>query len=248
MAFLLLLCILAAAVVTTVAVWRDAFRVFGARAPAVGFRVIRLRSRQRIRYGTFTFQLLYVLLAGAYFLFLLLTGRSSLPAGIAVAVSFAVLCLFAAPPCVVFLGTSTREGKRLFSKVRWAVPGRSLSLLQSGALDVIHGPSFTRTSDSTWQSTVRELMKLAGMVVIDARLTSPALRQEVEWIVASDLRHRAVFITGDDGRDEILQELHALRSAVAPDDLVVIHERHVDALPQLLSAAISATITDRPSL
>jgi hypothetical protein len=246
MAFFLMLCMLGTAALTAVSVWREAFRVFGPRAPALGLRVMRLRSRQRIRYGTFTFQLLFVVLAGAYFLMLFLTGRGSLGTGMPAAIAAVVLIQFAAPPSVVVLGTSTNEGRRLFSKVRRAVPGRSLSLLQSGVLDVIEGPSFTRTSDPAWQSTVRELMQIAPMIVVDARLTSAAVRQEVEWIVDSVLRHRTVFITADDGRDVVLQELRASRSDVSVDDLTVIPGRHIDTLSGRLSAGMAATIAEGP--
>lgn len=197
---------------------------------------MRLRVRQPLRYGSFTFQLLFVVLAAAYFLRMLVTGDAPGQAALPAAIGAVVLLLFLVPPSVVFLGTSTADGRRLFTKVRWEVPGRALSLLQSGALDVVHGTSFTRTTDSSWQSTVRELMALAALIVVDARLTSPAVRQEVEWIVGSDLRRRVVFIIGDDGRDAVLRELQSLQADVRVGDLVVISERDIKTLPRHLRA------------
>ena len=237
MLFGLKLLILTAAALTTAWGWRDAFRVYGSRAPALGWRVVRLRCRQPVRYGTFTFQLLLVILTGSYFLPRLLTGSGSMETGVVVAIAASVLFGFAEPPSVVFLGTSTEDGKRLYSRVRWAVPGRCLSLLQSGAFEVVHGTSFTRTRDDAWQSTVRELAMLAALVVVDARLTSPAVRREAEWIVDSELRRRAVFVRGDDGRDVVLQELRASRPDARLDDLNVIQEHQVGALGLRLSAA-----------
>lgn len=236
MLLILMLCMLATSVVTVVWLWWDAFRLFGTRAPAQGMQVMRLRSRQPLRYGSFTFQLLMEVLASGFFLLLLLTGHDSGEIVVAVAIGWVVLLQFLVPPAAVFLGKSTPEGKRLFANVRWELPGRTLSLLQSGALDVIHGPSFTRTTDSSWQATVRELMTLAPLIVVDARVTSRAVRQEVEWIVDSALRRRVVFIIGDDGRDAVLRELQELRPDVRVVDLVVIRERQIKTLPRYLTA------------
>jgi hypothetical protein len=234
---LVLLLIVLAAGFTAVSGWRDAFRVFGTRAPAVGWRVVRLRCRQPIRYGSFTFQLLGVAVGGLYFLLRLLTGNGSVEAAIPVAVAVIVLFQFAQPPSVVFLGTSTDEGRQLYSKIRWEIPGRSLSLLQSGALEVVHGTSFARTGDRVWQSTVRDLSKLAALVVVDARLSSPAVQQEAEWIVDSELRQRVVFIRGDDGREAVLQELRAARPHAAFEDLSVIQEHEIRSLAGRLRKA-----------
>ena len=236
MLLILMLGMLAASLFTMVGLWREAFRVFGARAPALGLRVVRLRSRQPFRYGSFTFQVFIVVLGSGYFVLMLATGDDPGQAALPVGIGAVVLLQFLVPPAVVFLGKSTPDAKRLFAKVRWEVPGRSLSLLQSGALDVIHGPSFTRTTDSAWRSTVRELMTLVPLIVVDARVTSRAVRQEVEWIVDSALWRNVVFIIGDDGRDEVLRDLQALRPDVRIGDLTVISERHINTLPRHLNA------------
>ena len=99
-------------------------------------------------------------------------------------------------------------GTRLFSTINRQNLS-SVSLLHAGIGTTTAAESL-RTRHQRWQTTVRELIRISHLVVIDARIMSANIMCEAEWMLQRDLTVKAVFVIGDDGEQPVID---AMRSA-----------------------------------
>lgn len=137
-----------------------------------------------------------------------------------------VLCctLFVVPPAALVFSSSTDRQLRWALSLKGLTRGRRvISLLDTAYMRpkfslgdvwaVTRRRSFTmtdilRTSDmNNWQSGVRELIEITPIVVVDTRVATPALLFEASTMLAPQNRHKAIFVTNNDGACPVLETL-----------------------------------------
>ena len=114
---------------------------------------------------------------------------------------------FVLPPTVLFLAASQEQQYELQAKLAFlCFPLYMISFLDTGWIydergapkTPFHGGmlySALRVSDgSDWETAVRRWLEIIPLAIVDCRVLSPAVTQEVEWIVSSRLFHKAVFV------------------------------------------------------
>ena len=134
--------------------------------------------------------------------------------------------LYTEPPVVVFFGTSTRDGKKLFNKVAWNVPGEPLSLLRPTMFSVFQ-LGYIRTRQDHWRRTVFELSELACLIVVDARVMSDLVVQEADWMLGPSTAFKTVFVVGNDGSQPILDSVDSAGNRVAASNAIVVQESDI---------------------
>lgn len=114
-----------------------------------------------------------------------------------------VLMIILLPPTVIFLGSSDKSGRLLETVAGNLFPYRVVSLLDASRL----GPTIwankqdnlrTIRGDS-WRSTVHRLVGITPLTIVDARPVTPAVCEEIEYMLHSDRVDRALFVINDDG-------------------------------------------------
>jgi hypothetical protein len=194
--------------------------------------MIRLRARQAIGWGTFWWITIYwtgTILYGFY------SGAFNKDIHLAVVTGIAIVSfffLFTATPVVVFFGTSTSEGKKLFSKVLWNSPGNALSLLRPTKF-TLFSLDFIRTRQDHWQKTVLELSELSSLIVVDARIKSDLVVKEADWMLDLDTAFKTIFVVGNDGARPILDSVDPDGNRAAAGNALVVKES--DAIKTLRS-------------
>lgn len=53
---------------------------------------------------------------------------------------------------------------------------------------------FRTSDDSDWGAMVRRWIEIVPLVIVDCRVLSPAVTQEMHWVVSSRLFHKAIFV------------------------------------------------------
>lgn len=140
------------------------------------------------------------------------------------------------PPDVLYLATSDADQVRFHNRLaRGLFLFRPVSLLQSddhNANKKIRRNCFRVSSESNWRATVFTLIEQAPLVVIDARVESPAVLEEAEFLIDSDWLFKTFVVHEDKNRTSSV--LQAVRRA--PQHLVaVIHPDEVGPVLDYIS-------------
>lgn len=115
------------------------------------------------------------------------------------------------PPALIMLGSSAPAvGKALHDFRRALSPLRVVSLLDVDPADPAHDPdrldNFRTSDDGDWKAVFEVLRSAARVVLLDARVDTPALRYEAHAIVASS-RGQSIVVVEQDGRAALIEHL-----------------------------------------
>lgn len=112
---------------------------------------------------------------------------------------------FILPPTILFLAVSQEEQIELQAKLGFlCFPLYLISFLdESWIYDEQNNPktpfhegmlySALRVSDY-WEEAVIRWLEIIPLVIVDCRVRSPAVTQEIDWVISSRLAHNAVFV------------------------------------------------------
>lgn len=133
---------------------------------------------------------------------------------IAFVMACGVLMIFLLPPTAIVLASSSpASGKLLENTARQLFPFRVLSLLDGKRL----GPTiFAGKTDNlrtimgrSWRAAVHRLIEITPLVIVDARLATPPVCEEVRHMLDARRVVKAIFIVNDDGSAPALREAGA---------------------------------------
>ena len=153
----------------------------------------------------------------------------------------------AVPPAVLFLAASRTESFELRYRLeRGLHPYRVVCLLDPGLADPeMHGlfkrntfewDNLWATRISKWQTTVHPLMDMASFILVDARVGTPGVIEEISRIVAAGLFRKTLFIVDEAGNAAAL-EANAI--STTSNEVKVIREE--EAIPVLKAIGLSKT-------
>jgi len=132
---------------------------------------------------------------------------------------------FVRTPTILYLGASTSANFRLFKLIQANGPALVLSALDHSHPNVLAGrplnqydsqmaeyfralpnydiaqPTTLRTRDGEWERTVRELMDMVPLIVLDLQIPAAHVVQEVEWITEGGYAHKTILVAADDSID-----------------------------------------------
>ena len=162
-------------------------------------------------------------------------------------VFFMAVLLYFIPPAALALTSSTdrqlrwalalkgqTRGYRIVSLLdtRYMMPKPSVndvwSVMSRRSLTLV---DILRTSDSThWQQTVKEIVGIAPIVIVDTREITHAVLFEASLMLTPEHIHKAIFVIENDGRCPVFERLIA-DGSVEPDRLVsVVRENQLEQL------------------
>ncbi|MEZ5941443.1 MAG: hypothetical protein R3C18_08640 [Planctomycetaceae bacterium] len=114
------------------------------------------------------------------------------------------------PPAVLLLGSSQWETVRVAARIRLYIHSyRQVYLLDESAAqkartswldyDQFEFNNLRIHTDYDWQKFVFPLTESVPIIVLDTRFPSPAVLQEARRLLDSNLKHKTVFLTNEDG-------------------------------------------------
>jgi hypothetical protein len=125
------------------------------------------------------------------------------------------LMIFLLPPTAIVLGSTSDSGELLAITAQQFFPFRVVSLLDGkrlGSAIFLHKIDNLRTMrDSSWRNAVHRLAQISPIVIVDARMKTPAVIEEIEHMLHEDKVPKAAFVVNDDGSAPGLEELAANR-------------------------------------
>ncbi len=128
------------------------------------------------------------------------------------------------PPTVLFLGSSTNltiETKRNLTSSLF--PLRVISFLSNRDCQEFYQdldrPGLFRSnwdnlrsaSGQDWQRLVSSFMDLAKIIIVETRIPTEAVIQEIEWLLEPDRKTKSCFIIGDDGSSPVLEAFSGIQ-------------------------------------
>jgi len=131
--------------------------------------------------------------------------RGSFIALYVVGTALCPLVLMTVPPTVVLLAASSEGGSKAFTGVSLSLhPLRVVALLGKRRADwigkfVTQFDNLRTMDDDEWRSWVKWLTELSPIVIVDTRVASPAVAEEVELMLRPRNVEKALFIVGNDG-------------------------------------------------
>jgi hypothetical protein len=129
---------------------------------------------------------------------------------------------FVRTPTVLYLGASAAENFGLFKLIQASGSPMVLSALSHSRPEVLSGrplyrqsrvasayvrglphyeypqPTTLRVRDGDWERTVRDLMRVAPLVVLDVRTLAPHVKEEAAWISAGGHADKTIVVTEAD--------------------------------------------------
>jgi hypothetical protein len=147
-----------------------------------------------------------------------------------------VLGIALIPPAIIVLASSSPSTYELVDMVgHWLFPLRHVALLDGQRIrvgrlpPVMFGPlANLRTSGDVWRTSVHDLVELVALVVLDTRVTTPAVQEEIGHMLLSSRLSRTLFVT---------QDPFSCRSLLKPaqDQCAALYECTYRALPAELA-------------
>jgi hypothetical protein len=179
---------------------------------------------------------------------------AALPLKALLLISLLCSTLFLVPPTTLVFSSSTdRQLRWALALKRWTGGRRVISLLDTGYMDVkpragdlwsiVSRRSATltdvlRTSDTEgWQDSVRELIDISPVVVVDTRVCTRALLFEASTMLSPEYAYKAIFVSEDDGACPVLERL--LAEGAVPSDRLVCVVREDELGPLLRTLVVS---------
>jgi len=146
---------------------------------------------------------------------------SSLPTMLA-ALSLLAINIACLPPAVLLLGVSRRECWMLADPLKRAIsPLKCIHLLDSSLEPnrflraEVRRTEFRLWRQVDWQYVVRRLSGIVPLIIVDARVESDQLSEEINQIIKSGFHERTLFLCDEQG------ESRALDSIAIPSDIVL---------------------------
>jgi hypothetical protein len=135
------------------------------------------------------------------------------------------------PPSVLLLATSRREAVNLHTRLERGIwPYRIVLLLDPGSVarsrhSTLHWMGFTESNlrqpaSKGWQVAVRQISETVPFIVLDARVASPAIIEEIEHIFVSTNHHTKTVVVGNDDGAAPAVEAAGLSSFNAKVDVI----------------------------
>ena len=157
----------------------------------------------------------------AYWLWSGISDRRRPPVSVCLplAAFVAVRLEFVRTPTILYLGASSEANFRLFKEIQRngdalvlsaidhrhprVVAGRPLNVSDSDLAEVLRAlpgydrpqPTNLRTREGKWKATVRALMELAPIIVLDVQIPAEHVLEEVEWIVDRGYAYKTLLVT-----------------------------------------------------
>ncbi|MDM0050606.1 hypothetical protein [Variovorax sp. J22R115] len=99
----------------------------------------------------------------------------------------------------------------LAEDMREHAPGVSKAMSISGAVALQGAPrdDSLRTRPGYWRRSVREVARFAAWIVVDTREGSPFVDAEIIWLMQGEYLRKVLFVIGDDGEQDALDNLRA---------------------------------------
>jgi hypothetical protein len=112
---------------------------------------------------------------------------------------------FSTPPLVAFFATSRAESERLASELtRGLLQDRVVNLLAPPNVDPgepgVLGESYRALTDAKWRESVKSLMGLSRIIVLDCRDSTSSLAYEAGIILTSSLVGKTIFLGDGQGQ------------------------------------------------
>ena len=163
-------------------------------------------------------------------------------------IAIMLLSLPLIPPTAVVFSSSTDKQLRWALSLKQLAGGRRvISLLDTGYMKSKRNlrdlwATFTRHAISlmdvlrtieteNWQYVVKELVKVAPIVIVDTRVCTHALLFEAATVATNEYAHKAIFVSEDDGSCPVLERL--VVNGSVPSDLLVSVVRQNELAPIL---------------
>ena len=118
------------------------------------------------------------------------------------------------PPGIFYLSASKPSGFSFVYNLMFAIAPMKvthlLNTFESGAIlgDQIHMSEYR--VNQGWQMAVRNLSNIAPLIILDARIITPNVRKEVQFVINSENRLKTIFITEEDGSSPAFSYLESL--------------------------------------
>lgn len=203
----LILLLFVLAYLGALSLWYGVWPFFGKRAILIGLSTFKLRMKQPFRYGTLKYYICSLLFVSPFFIFLLvLMPEYSWCLILPILTGISTFFYLSLPPVALFLGTSSKAGKKLYSIVSWNCTGHTISMLRSPIVNIFSSENM-RTTDRVWHETVQKLSLIAPIVIVDARMVSESVMFEAQLILNSIQSKKAIFVIGDDGKHPLLDAI-----------------------------------------
>ena len=136
------------------------------------------------------------------------------------------------PPTVVFLAASQPEQRILAVELVSAIsPCRVIFLLSEGVgIGVYNHDDFSRNNlrmgkDEDWRKIVHLLIDMSPIIVVDTRVATPPVSEEVIRIISTNSFGKTLCVVGSHGESPALDQ--AMQSASSTDSLTRIPAEQV---------------------
>jgi hypothetical protein len=183
---------------------------FSGKTPlAYGRRTLRTVAKSRFRFALYAPLLALIPVNATYFL-----SKFVIPLPYSLALVLFQLHIWvyqSVPPTVLLLGNSRLQTIRLRERLeRGLHPYRVIvfldaSVVSSGSLtrfqdNLLRWDNFRTANVKDWRTVVHPIMNFVPILVIDTRVASPFVVEEVCHALDKDLAHKTVFLAGSDGQ------------------------------------------------
>ncbi len=109
--------------------------------------------------------------------------------------------IFFLPPAVIFLSASDDKALRLWRLLIYEIDSFIISFVaEAGSPEIDQ----VRTRNANWHEPVQRMINYLPLIVIDTRIVTSALLQELQWLIKAEDVYKTIFVTTDDGRSPLL--------------------------------------------
>lgn len=209
----------------TIGMWGSTLRTLGFSSLARGPRMLRL-SLRAFSIRELSLAVLLPCIAIVLVKKFEIGGRylQALPLNAVLLIGLLCFTLVLMPPVALVLSSSTNEQLRWALSLKKFVGGRRvISLLDTGVMapklnvSDVWSIMLKRSSAVTdvlrvsntrdWQTSVRELIDISPIVVVDTTVCTPAVLFEAAVMLTSEHLYKAIFVTENDGASPVLERL-----------------------------------------
>jgi hypothetical protein len=135
-----------------------------------------------------------------------------IPLGFVLAGVIAFVGYSCLPPTILFLAPSRSQQRKLaLEMIRALRPHRAVFLLSDDlSVGIYDQADFSRDNlrtpkDVDWRDVVHPLIDIIAMVVIDTRVDSPPVSEEIARLISTNSLAKTVFVVGNRGESPALQ-------------------------------------------
>jgi hypothetical protein len=204
--------------------WLTAWRLYGVFLYRMGWKMWQIQScswRGFLMSLSLYFALFYILKETIW------TSLSNMlppiPICFVLAGVFAFVGYSCLPPRMLFLAASRPEQRSLaLEMIRAVSPGRVVFLLSDDfSMGIYQHDDFSRNNlrtakDVDWRDVVHPLFDMVPLVVIDTRVTTPPVSEELVRILSTSSSQKTLFVVDDRGESPVLDQTLQTRNSTLP--------------------------------